>query len=624
MRFFMKALSLMLIASLTMSLSACSVSAADSSQKDTGTELLSDYKQDSQGLAFDNSRWNYDKVNNVYWQIGVGYCTDPETADYETLGIYVPGEYMTAKANSDGTYACTLNKSIKVNGYTADTAPIVFPVNTAGYSAQASPTAYSYDSVSAYLKSGFIYVYSGMRGRSNGYDESGKLTYSGGAPWGVTDLKAAVRYYRFNQSILPGDTDRIFTFGHSGGGAQSSVMGSTGDSPLYYTYLKSIGAAMFDKTGAYISDAICGAMCWCPITSLDYADEAYEWNMGQYAATGSRADTTWTAALSDDLAEAYATYINGLGLTDEKGTPLTLEKSSDGIYTAGTYYNYVLSVIEGSLNNFLSDTTFPYTKSAGGFKADGGFGNGTPPDGGMPTGTPPSGGVTLEGGMPNGMAPGQDAGEPTTYKTVQDYITSLNAEGKWIQYDAAANTAKITSVKDFVTHCKTASKSVAAFDATSRNQAENDVFGNDESDSLHFDAVLAGLLQKNQSAYAAYTDWDASLVKAYANDLNAVDKFGTSSSVRQNMYNPMFYVSDAYAGYGTSKVAPYWRIHTGINQGDTATTVEANLALELKQNPNVKGVDFETVWGQGHTTAERTGDSTDNFIKWVNTCVNQK
>ncbi|MCB6367514.1 esterase, partial [Intestinibacillus massiliensis] len=162
---------------------------------------------------------------------------------------------------------------------------------------------------------------------------------------GVTDLKAAVRYYRYNNDSLPGDTDRIFTFGHSGGGAQSALMGATGDSELYNEYLVSIGAAMFDEDGNSLSDAICGAMCWCPITSLDYADAAYEWNMGQYSTEGTRAENTWTSALSQDLAESYAAYINDLQLADEEGEILKLEKSADGIYTSGSYYNYLLSVV---------------------------------------------------------------------------------------------------------------------------------------------------------------------------------------------------------------------------------------------------------------------------------------
>jgi hypothetical protein len=64
-------------------------------------------------------------------------------------------------------------------------------------------------------------------------------------------------------------------------------------------------------------------------------------------------------------------------------------------------------------------------------------------------------------------------------------------------------------------------------------------------------------------------------------------------------------------------VAAYWRINTGIDRGDTANTIEVNLALSLNNYDGVKGVEFTTVWNQGHNTAERTGNSTDNFIAWV-------
>ncbi len=611
MKLFKKVLSVMLLTSMAVSLGACgsySTSSTFSTEESAGTEdttgeLLSGYDEDKESLTFNNSAWNYDEGNDVYWQISVGYCSNPETADYETMGIYVPGAYMNGTANSDGTYTCTINTEIEVNGYTAETAPIVFPVNTAGYSAQAAPTSYSYDGISSYHEAGFIYVYAGMRGRDNGYDDSGNLIYSGGAPWGVTDLKAAVRYYRYNQSALPGDTDSIFTFGHSGGGAQSSLMGATGDSELYYDYLISIGAAMYDEDGNYISDAICGAMCWCPITSLDYADEAYEWNMGQFSSAGTRADDTWTSALSDDLAEAFAVYISKLGLKDENGTVLTLDQSHDGIYTSGTYYDYLLTVIEGSLNKFLSDTTFPYTETSGPTMGDGGFAGG--------------------GSAPSGDASQSRAVSSTTYETVQDYIDSLNSDEEWVEYDADTNTAEIASIEAFVNHCKSASKDVGAFDDLDRSQAENNLFGNDESDSLHFDTVMANLLAQNEDTYSAYSDWDSSIVDAYTSDLQAVDKLDNTSEYRQNMYNPMYFISGYYDGYGTSTVAAHWRIHTGINQGDTALTVETNLALALEQYYGVKDVNFETVWGQGHTTAERTGNSTDNFIEWVNECVSR-
>ena len=85
------------------------------------------------------------------------------------------------------------------------------------------------------------------------------------------------------------------------------------------------------------------------------------------------------------------------------------------------------------------------------------------------------------------------------------------------------------------------------------------------------------------------------------------------------MYNPMYYLCDYYDGNGTSTVAKYFRIRTGINQGDTALCTEVDLALALAAKGST--VDFETVWGQGHTQAERSGDSKTNFIAWVNECL---
>jgi hypothetical protein len=87
------------------------------------------------------------------------------------------------------------------------------------------------------------------------------------------------------------------------------------------------------------------------------------------------------------------------------------------------------------------------------------------------------------------------------------------------------------------------------------------------------------------------------------------------------MYTPLYYLLESEEGYGTSTVAKYWRIRTGINQGDCALSTEMNLALALGSNPSVSDVDFETVWGQGHTQAEREGNSASNFISWVENCT---
>mgnify|MGYP004484282635 FL=1 len=204
-----------------------------------------------------------------------------------------------------------------------------------------------------------------------------------------------------------------------------------------------------------------------------------------------------------------------------------------------------------------------------------------------------------------------------TYETVADYIASLNADEEWVSYDAASNTAVISDLGAFVRHCKPATKAVGAFDATDRSQAENDLFGTAEQDAAHFDSTLAALLSEHADEYAALSGWDDTLPQAYAADLDLVDDEGADTARRVAVYNPLSYLLDSYELKGESTVAPHWRIRTGIAQGDTAVTCEMNLALALQACEGVQDVDFETVWGQGHTTAERTGSSTDNFIARV-------
>lgn len=534
-------------------------------------------------LTFDNAAWQYDEANDIYWQVGVVYVANPASLDYETLGIYVPGAYLEATANGDGTYTASVKSDAQVGQFTAATAPYVLPVNTPGFNASQAPTWLA-DGIANYTQAGMIYLQPGIRGRDNTTDSQGQEVV-GGAPWGVTDLKAAIRYVRYNKDVLPGDTDKIVSFGHSGGGAQSAVLGASGDSTLYNPYLEALGAAMKDKEGNPISDAPYGTMTWSPITSLDYADAAYEWNLGQFADSNTRAEGTFTQALSQDLAKEYANYINQLGLKHE-GQALTLAESSEGIYTQGSYATYLEGVVNQSLNNFLADTSFPYTS--------------------------------------DGVGPGGST-ESVTYETAQAYIDSLNAETQWVTYDAATNTAKISSLADFAKYVKTASKSVPAFDALDRSLAENAVFGVADANELHFDQLVARLLKNNQAKYESLTDWNSQYVTDFESDLAKTDSLGKTIAERQDLYNPMFYLTSAYSGYQTSKPAPHWRIRSGLSQGDTALTVETNLALALENQANgaVKSVDFATVWGQGNTTAERTGHASANFIQWVQEIVAQ-
>jgi hypothetical protein len=591
-----------------------SAAGQDSGKTDQKTETTVDIVTALSKI--DSSTWNYNEEDGVYWQVGISYCENPADEKYETLGIFVPEAYMNGTDNGDGTYTCQLNAEGTVNDYTVESAPIVILVNTPGYAAMDAPTDYV-SSSSDYTKAGFIYVNAGCRGRD------------AGAPAGVTDLKAAVRYIRYNEGSIPGSMERIFTFGMSGGGAQSALMGATGDSELYTPYLEAIGAVKG------VSDAVAGSMCWCPITNLDYANEAYEWNMG-ITRTDLNDDTQ---ALSDNMAEAFAKYINELELKDSEGNVLALTESEDGIYQAGSYYDYVKSEVERSLNNFLADTSFPYTAGSTGdgvmhgAGGRGNLGNGELPDKDDLDGTDEKfadkkrefkkdkngatgGGYMDENGemQDDGINRNTDRNanventNNTTYETAQDYIDSLNQDTTWVTYDSETNTATITSVEDFVKHCKNASKNVGAFDDLDATQGENTLFGYGDGEGAHFDSVMAELLKDNET----YGD-------SYAADLKKTDALGNTVDYRVNMYNPMYYLSEYYDGYRTSNVAQYWRIRTGITQGDTALSTEINLTLALENYG--RDVDFETVWGAGHTMAERTGNSTENFIEWVNECL---
>lgn len=560
----------------------------------------------------DQTAWQYNADDDVYYQIGISYCETPADTAYETLAIFVPGAYMTATDNGDGTYTCEIDPDAVVGAYTAETAPIVMPINTPGYSAMEELTSYA--SFTSYTDEGFVYVHAGCRGRD------------AGAPAGMTDLKAAVRYLRYTDDVVPGNAERIFTFGMSGGGAQSALMGSTGDSALYDAYLEEIGAV----TG--VSDAVLGSMCWCPITNLDTADEAYEWMMG---VTRSGL-TEEEQQISDQLAEAFATYINSAGIKDPDGAVLTLSESEDGIYQAGSYYEYMKTVIEESLNHFLEDTEFPYDASSASGGGRGDFGGGMP--GGFGGQSPFGGGQRPERGegapdfgagqKPDGGTMPEDVSfedidditrnETTsgvslsgTYETAQDYIDALNADREWVHYDAATNTASITSIEDFVLACKSASKNLGAFDQLDGGQGENTLFGYGDGNGAHFDATLADILNELGNNYAA----------DYAEDLTKQDSAGNTVDYRVRMYTPLYYLLESSEGYQESTVAKYWRIRTGIAQGDCALSTEMNLALALENDERVESVDFETIWGAGHTQAERSGNSTDNFIAWVNTCL---
>jgi acetyl esterase/lipase len=238
------------------------------------------------------------------------------TLDYESMNIYVPA---TATENS----------------------PIILQDNNGGWKGGRAGTSVTnganYNSVTnkvgVALKAGYVIANVGCRSRGM-QDEAGN--FIGHAPIQVVDIKAAIRYLRYNDAAMPGDTDRIVITGTSGGGGLGVAVAASGNSPEYYPYLYAIGAAgvTYDAaSGAYsstINDDLFGTVLYCPITDLDNADAAYEW---QYNTTRWQLGiySPEQMAASDWLKENYVPYFNQLGLRDEDNKRLVTDELDDAI-----------------------------------------------------------------------------------------------------------------------------------------------------------------------------------------------------------------------------------------------------------------------------------------------------
>jgi len=199
-----------------------------------------------------------------------------------------------------------------------------------------------------------------------------------------------------------------------------------------------------------------------------------------------------------------------------------------------------------------------------------------------------------------------------TFNSPEEYIAALNEKTTWVIYDKSTNTAKITSIKDFYKYMKPATKNIGAFDDLNAAQGENLLFGYGDGKGAHFDKYMTALLK------------DTIYYESFAEDLNKKDSAGNTVDYRMNAYNPMYYLSSYYDGYKSSTPAKFWRIRSGICQGDTAISTELMLKLALQNYGNeIMDVDFATVWGLPHVEAETTGSPTQNFIAWVKECVEQ-
>lgn len=259
-------------------------------------------------------------------QEGLPYVTRPVAA-IQRVNVYSPAAYRDG-----GT----------VNGYTRETAPILMPNLVGGYLAGAAgdPTHTAGwqrgGTIVAALKRGYVVVAAGIRGRDS-VDATGRRV--GYAPALLVDMKAAIRWVKFNAGRLPGNVARIITNGTSAGGALSAVTAASGNSPAFAAALTQLGAAP-------ATDDVFAASVYCPIHNLAHADMAYEWQfqgINDYTFQGVTAQgrETRTGTLtpaqqgwSQALAAAFPAYVNGLQLQTANGVPLRL--AADGTGTLHT------------------------------------------------------------------------------------------------------------------------------------------------------------------------------------------------------------------------------------------------------------------------------------------------
>ncbi|MDQ5898034.1 MAG: hypothetical protein QG612_2120 [Pseudomonadota bacterium] len=269
------------------------------------------------------------------WE-GLAYVSRPVEPQWQVMNLYIPEAYFQGE---------------RIGRHDARTAPIFLPNSIGGYMparpgtpegrfgpppapGQTPPPS----AIAVALTRGLVVASPGARGRTL---QAADGTWTGKAPAAIVDLKAAVRFLRHHDAAMPGDSARIISNGTSAGGAMSALLGASGNSADHEDELRALGAAP-------ARDDIFAVSAYCPITDLEHADAAYEWQFGHahdyrriemsmldYRVQRREVAGTLTAeqiALAQALRASFPAYLNTLGLRDAAGRPLQLDASGRGSF----------------------------------------------------------------------------------------------------------------------------------------------------------------------------------------------------------------------------------------------------------------------------------------------------
>ena len=481
-------------------------------------------------LTLKDPAWVRSEDGGHYSLTGVVYCAGAVNEKYQYMNIYVPAAYLEGG---------------EVNGYSARTAPVVFENNCMGWNSSVPGRANA-----GWLSEGFVFVSVGARSR-NAENGTGKM------PAPAVDEKAAVRYLRLNDAVIPGCKDRIVSVGISGGGQMSSILGASGNMEAYYPYLYEIGAAGLRlEDGKYVStirDDIFASMCYCPITDLDNADMAYAWfrfdagEKGAVTMFGKKvAFNEFQLALQNDLAAAFCRYINSLGLRNAEGKVLSFDVKEDGAPDPrrGSYYDETLKNISGALNAWIAT------------------GNGPAPSGG-------------------------------------ESWLRRREDGAW----------EVTDLAGFLTGTGLGrNKDIPGFDTFFATE-EGNGFGKPEEDRVHFSASVAAVLKDHYDRYA-------SLPGFAEEDADAYIAQGEREDIREQAYlvNSTQIMLGVASGAEKADVARHWRTRNGTADEHTSFSVAYNLCMAALM-AGAEDADYSLVWNMPHGADE--GTSTGTVAGWV-------
>ena len=497
-------------------------------------------------------------ADGTYYSAKVEYCVNVTDPDIQFMNVYVPAAYFEGG---------------KVNGYTADTAPIILLNDCMGWNSS-TPGMVNM----SYINAGFVHVASGARSRN---------LATGKAPTPVVDLKSAVRMLRLNDEIIPGNTDRIVSVGTSGGGQMSSILGASGNMDEYYSYLYANGAAGIAKNadGTYVStikDDIYAAQCYCPIADLAHGDQGYAWmrygagDTGFVGMFGPGADfDELQFELGVRMAASYVDYLNSLAIVNEDGKVLT----ADGV-RSGSYYEQTLANISNSFNAFVENQTFPYSIMVG--------------------------------------PPGPDA-MVITYNSLDELMATYTNTDQWLKKNADG-TYTITDLAGFLNGTHLArNKDIPGYDTMLRTE-ENNAFGTADQFAVHYSAGTAAVMAEMLEDESLQTLLDGAYYGdpslTYRDIFNAYIKEANDPYVVNQVYlmNATQILLDTAAGKQDADFAPYWRTRNGTADEHTSFSTAYNLAMAAKMAG--AEVDYSLVWGMVHGDGE--GTTTGTFVDWVN------